>query len=262
MLRRRPSPAMVVATIALFIAMSGTTYAVTKLPKNSVGSTQLRANAVQTSDIKDGAVTASKLANGALPGQTAAAPDRVGYADRAGFASRSDAADRATFADSAGRSTSATGAGFADNADRLDGKDSSAFLPRGLVVEVQRFSLTDGQQREVLHHGPFTVTAHCDTNVTTPSGVIDSADMLVSATQENSVMDGFTLNPDLDPDDPPSERVLISVSPPDGTPDFESSADGTLVAPDGTEIRSAVLHAGVNIHGQPNKCFFGGFFVI
>ena len=52
------------------------------------------------------------------------------------------------------------------------------------------------------------------------------------------------------------------ISPPPGEPDFESSADGTLAAPDGTEVRSAVVQAGVNIFGEPDKCFFGGFFLI
>ena len=42
------------------------------------------------------------------------------------------------------------------------------------------------------------------------------------------------------------------------TPDFEASAQGTAIAPDGTEIRSIVLYAGVNLSGQTGKCTFGG----
>lgn len=34
---RKPSPAMVVAMVALFVALSGTTYAAITLPRNSVG---------------------------------------------------------------------------------------------------------------------------------------------------------------------------------------------------------------------------------
>ena len=40
--RLRPSPAMVVAFIALFVAISGSSYAVTRLPTNSVGPKQLK----------------------------------------------------------------------------------------------------------------------------------------------------------------------------------------------------------------------------
>lgn len=56
-----PSPAFVVALIALFVALGGTTYAATSLPRNSVGTKQLKKNAVVSSKIKRGAVTARKI---------------------------------------------------------------------------------------------------------------------------------------------------------------------------------------------------------
>jgi hypothetical protein len=69
-------------------------------------------------------------------------------------------------------------------------------LPRGLIVDVPRFTLTDGQERQVLRHGPFTVTA-LQHRSAGPGGNVDSADMLVSTTQAHSVLDGFTVNPDM-----------------------------------------------------------------
>ena len=63
-LAHRPSPATIIALLAMFIAMGGTTYAVTKLPKRSVGSLQLKKGAVHKENIANGAVTASKLAKG------------------------------------------------------------------------------------------------------------------------------------------------------------------------------------------------------
>jgi hypothetical protein len=56
--------ANVTSTIALFLALGGTSYAVASLPKNSVGSTQLKKGAVGTTQLKGGAVTAEKLADG------------------------------------------------------------------------------------------------------------------------------------------------------------------------------------------------------
>lgn len=56
MLRRvtdRFTYANVVATLALFIALGGTSYAAIKLPRNSVGSTQIRPSAVTTSKIRN-----------------------------------------------------------------------------------------------------------------------------------------------------------------------------------------------------------------
>lgn len=58
---RTPSPAFVVSLIALFVALGGTTYAATSLPKNSVGTKQLKKDAVTGAKIKDGAVTAAKI---------------------------------------------------------------------------------------------------------------------------------------------------------------------------------------------------------
>jgi len=46
--RLRPSHAALVAYLALFIALGGTTYAATSLPANSVGTRQLQTGAVTT----------------------------------------------------------------------------------------------------------------------------------------------------------------------------------------------------------------------
>lgn len=64
---RRPSPAMVVACIALCIAFTGTAFAA-GLGKNSVGSKQLKKNAVTSAKIKRSAVTSAKVRNNSLTG--------------------------------------------------------------------------------------------------------------------------------------------------------------------------------------------------
>src|SRR2546430_15129123 len=56
----RPSPAMVVACLALAISFGGTGYAALKLPRNSVGTKQLQKNAVTAAKIRNDAVTGSK----------------------------------------------------------------------------------------------------------------------------------------------------------------------------------------------------------
>ena len=66
---RRPSPAMVVAFIALGLALGGTSYAVVKPGKNTVGSRQLRNNAVSAAKLKAGAVDSSKVRDDSLTGQ-------------------------------------------------------------------------------------------------------------------------------------------------------------------------------------------------
>ncbi|MDX6670036.1 MAG: hypothetical protein QOI91_399, partial [Solirubrobacteraceae bacterium] len=58
---RRPSPALIVATIALFLAAGGTGYALT-LPANSVGAPQIKPGQVLNSKLATNSVTYSKLA--------------------------------------------------------------------------------------------------------------------------------------------------------------------------------------------------------
>jgi hypothetical protein len=60
---------MAVAFLALVLALGGTSYAVTRLPANSVGSKQLKAGAVARPDIKNDAVNGAKVAKDALGGE-------------------------------------------------------------------------------------------------------------------------------------------------------------------------------------------------
>jgi len=65
-LRRLPSPAMVVACIALAVALGGTSYAAITLPRNSVGTKQLQKNAVVASKLSSRSVGPQKLQNNAV----------------------------------------------------------------------------------------------------------------------------------------------------------------------------------------------------
>src|SRR5262245_19358780 len=67
-LRHRPSPAMIVACVALLVALGGTSYAAVQLPRNSVGTKQLRKGAVATAKIRRSAVTTSKIKDGQVKG--------------------------------------------------------------------------------------------------------------------------------------------------------------------------------------------------
>lgn len=63
----RPSPAMIVALLALFAALSGSAYAA--LGKNTVGTKQLKQKAVTTGKIANNAVNGAKVAPGSLSGE-------------------------------------------------------------------------------------------------------------------------------------------------------------------------------------------------
>ena len=59
--------ANVMATVAVFIALGGASYAAIKLPKNSVGTKQIKKNAVTSSKVKNGSLKANDFAAGQLP---------------------------------------------------------------------------------------------------------------------------------------------------------------------------------------------------
>ena len=64
---RRPSPAMIVACIALAVALGGVGYAATMLPANSVGTLQLKANAVNSSKVLNGSLLNADFKAGQVP---------------------------------------------------------------------------------------------------------------------------------------------------------------------------------------------------
>ena len=57
----------VVAYLALFVALGGTSYAAIRLPANSVGAKQIKKNAVRSSDVKNASLAAIDFKAGQLP---------------------------------------------------------------------------------------------------------------------------------------------------------------------------------------------------
>src|SRR3954449_5147348 len=99
--RRRPSPSMVVALIALFVALSGVTYAAVKIPKNSITSKQLKnGKAVKNVDVVRDSLTGTAIKESTL--------GTVPSATSAEHATTATIADHATSAASAASATSAS----------------------------------------------------------------------------------------------------------------------------------------------------------
>jgi hypothetical protein len=78
-LRQRPSASMLVATLALFVALSGGAYAAVVIPNNSVGSSQLKSGAVRFTNLASGSVGTRDLANNSVT-YTKIAPGQIGHA--------------------------------------------------------------------------------------------------------------------------------------------------------------------------------------
>jgi hypothetical protein len=95
--------ANVVATLALFIALGGASYAALKIPKNSVGPAQLKANAVNSSKVKPNSLTGADIdlsRLGTVP--AAGSASLAGSANTASFANRATIANFASAAETAG----------------------------------------------------------------------------------------------------------------------------------------------------------------
>lgn len=75
---RRPSPAMVVACVALTLSLAGTSYATVSLARNSVGTVQLRDNAVTSRKIRDFSLRQWDFKRGQLPRGPAGPPGPQG----------------------------------------------------------------------------------------------------------------------------------------------------------------------------------------
>jgi len=225
-LARRPSPALVISLIALFVAMSGTGYAVSK-----VGSKQLKKNAVTSSKIKKNAVTSSKIKKNALTGPKIKKDSIKG--------------------DDILESSIAK----VPDADKLDGLDSTAYEKSSKFTRIALFSLGNNETKDIYSLGPFKLTAKCQLAV---GGTDDFARILISTTQDNSSFDGADIGPDLDTGTAEANRAFVeSVGNPVATPVIDAETDGAAIAPDGTQF-VAQLWAGSNILGQSSRCSFGG----
>jgi hypothetical protein len=130
--KRLPSPAMVVACIALTIALGGTAWAAT-LPRNSVGTAQLKRNAVTSIKVRNNSLTGADIRESRL--------GTVPRAARAGTANSATSASTATTANSATTATSAASAPVS----RLDYRSSAqAAIPAGLGNFVRASINCDG----------------------------------------------------------------------------------------------------------------------
>jgi len=218
-LRRRPSPALVLAAIALFAALSGTAYALTITGAN------VRDGSLTGADIRNRSLTQSDLRGRSLKG-TLMLKDSVGY-----NAVKEEVLDASKF----------------DKVKRAESADSVA------GVSVRRFealSLDPGGSAGLATVGPFTLTARCRAD-----GADHVAEIVIQTNQNGSAVDGadddaaFQIG---------ETAALVRAQAAAGTPVFAQEQAGTAVAPDGTEILGGQLYAGASVLGQANKCRFGG----
>jgi hypothetical protein len=137
--------ANVTATLALFVALGGSSYAALNFPKNSIGTRQLKKGSVTAAKVANNAINGAKVKDGSLSGA-----DIV--AGSLGKVSSAGAADSATNATNASNANHALNADHASNADELGGQAPGSYrlqcpaslsLAAGLCYETSARSATD-----------------------------------------------------------------------------------------------------------------------
>jgi hypothetical protein len=248
---RMPSPSLVIAVVALFVALGGTSVAaISALPKNSVGTKQLKSNAVTGAKIANGTVTASKIDPSGLTVPTA---------------THATSADTATSADSA---TSAGTATNAADAAKLGDQLPSFYLPASAVhrigpIRVSACTSLSCSETTLITLGQLSFNVDCS-SITTP-GQEEDADIELESSADgasyavtNSLKQALS-QPDMTAghDYAVAESTLGVV----GQPVFVS-VNGETLSADGDQI-SFDLYVGQNTGGASDgSCVFGGSFVV
>jgi len=179
-------------------------------------------------------------------------------------------ANKATLATTA---TNANNATTAQNAAALDGLPAGNFTPSAKIIPYG-FHLAYGGQQTIATVGPFTLTAKCIQDGTSPFGALhqDMAEILISTTQNGSVFDasdakrgGPAATDFLNTDTPEDQRVwsLLSEGTDGASYASDVNADGAAQAPDGTTIEQIQDSSGaaVNLPGFPGCLFHGTLMV-
>jgi hypothetical protein len=169
LLRRRPSPAMVIALIALFVSLSGVSYGVAtgfidsrEIKNNEVRSLDIRNNEVRTRDLRNNEVRGIDIRNSTVQSRDVAINAITGEDVKEDTLQK---VPSALLADTATSATTATSA---------EGVDTLKIIPRTVVAE-QTPAVT------LATHGPLTLKAGCQPNATATQATLS-----VETTEDDS----------------------------------------------------------------------------
>ena len=196
LLRRRPSPAMVIALIALFVSLSGVSYGVAtgfidsrEIKNNEVRSLDIRNNQVRTRDLRNNEVRGIDIRNSTIQGRDIALNTLTGDDIRE---------DSLGKVPTAGTADSASTAGTANSVSTLK------IIPATTVAQ-------GADPVALATHGPLTLLAECVTG--------DTPRVSVSTTEENAAgagtgrigttSDSGFQDPEIDPTDGPARIAEV-----------------------------------------------------
>ena len=172
--RHRPSPALIVASLALFVSLSGVSYGVAtdfidsrEIKNNEVRSVDIRNNEIRTKDLRNNEVRGIDIRNSTVQGRDIALNTVTGEDVKEETLQK---VPSAMLADSA---TTAT---------KADAVASLKQVPRTVRDE-------GAPDVVLLTHGPFTLSARCVANATATQ-----AQLILETTENNTAASGEDYN--------------------------------------------------------------------
>jgi hypothetical protein len=247
-IRSKITYANVVATLALFIALGGVSYAAVKLPANSVGEKQIKKNAVTGKKIKKSTITGDKIKNGTLT------PADINIA-------------------SLGKLPSAARADSAGNADTTSSVSTfTKRLTQSASEATQDAARAAATPVTLVSYGQVSIYAKCYVVGTTLLGETyakSTADGAL-ALGGNAIFIGSGPNAYLNTSTPEGQRYLQYGSAATNNYGYGNSSynNGDLIGPDGNGLSYQIfLHLkqgniptyGNGAYGAGNVCIFNGF---
>jgi hypothetical protein len=236
LLRRRPSPAMVVALLALFVALGGSSYAALRIGSaqivnNSVRSKDIRNNDVRSQDIRNNDVLSKDIRNSTIRGGDVARDTLTGSDINESTLGRVPVAGSALVASSTRSVRTASVRSVAEGAPAVT----------------------------LASYGPFTVTGSCVRN-----GTSTVASISMTTTEANSSLAANdSRTGQFGPADGPQPIQSVTDTA-GGTPTPGLGYDDTFVAfaPSGRAISGLMSPWADASAGASGVCkFFGGFIV-
>jgi hypothetical protein len=188
-LRRRPSPALVISMVALFVSLSGVSYGVAtgfidsrEIKNNEVRSIDIRNNQVRTRDLRNNEVRGIDIRNSTVQGRDIALNTVTGE----------DVKE-----DTLQKVPSAL---LADSATTADGVKTLQIIPVTTLAE-------GAPDVALATHGPLTLLGRC-----VPSAANTDARLAVRTTEDNSAAGGEEATPDTDFDAGQTSSDLVVLS--------------------------------------------------
>ncbi len=246
LLRRRPSPAMVIALIALFVSLSGVSYGVAtgfidsrEIKNNEVRSLDVRNNEIRTIDLRNNQVRGIDIRNSTVQGRDLALNTVTGDDVREDTLQK---VPSALLADSA---TSATTAGSAGSAGSVDGLTFvDATVARGAV------------DATLATNGPLTLLGECTSNAANTV-----ANLTLNTSENNTIVaDQTNAEPDLDAAEPP--YVIRGVTDATGGNRAAEPVFFHATAPSGPAFTGNVSVQSQATSPTAGTCRFQGFVVL